>query len=856
MKFNGYELTAEQQAVVDCIVTGEDTKVQAPAGSGKTFVLEASASVIPNKKGLYLAFNKAIADEAKRKFNSNVDCRTGHSVAFQAVGKNYVHRLGKITGWIVTNQLGITNAYPFPSLSAKGYIILDTIKNFCYSNDPKITYRAVPKIKMIIPEEQKQTIQNMIADDAQRLWEMMEDSNSTVPITHDFYLKLWALSKPQLDKDFLLFDECLTGEHKVRMEGKENYTLKGIYNRWIKNKFIPKVKSFNIQTQQYEYKDVTNVIKSPNREVFKVMTEGLNYIRATENHPILTQRGYVEIKDLKIGQDYVLTDRPKNQKTKYILNEDQTQIVIGSFLGDGSVKKQSKLFNIYTLKMGHGDKQIEYLRTKAQAFQCTYELKAKSGYTNKYTINYSGTKVFLLNKNIQDLVHDIDARGLAIWYMDDGSINKDADYISLHSNYFTYEEHLTLKKILLNNFNLNARITKYGKYYGLTFKKEDSLKLIQIIEPYIHRDLMYKIHKKPEESQNYQWDEQFKPYGGKFIKSITKEHALQNVYDITVKDNHNFIVLRQVYSSGMIVHNCQDANPVMLGVVQKQKKAQKIYVGDQYQQIYSWRGAINAMQRLKTEHSVYLTQSFRFGPAVADLASDILQSYMNPDIAPPRIRGFEERQSEIKYTRINDPNCIICRTNNGVINNIFELLEKGKSVYVQGGTKQTENLLKGAQDLMRGKTTWVPDLSLFKNWKEVLDYAGSESGSDLRGLVNLVNKYSIDELLEKLQATQQTAKNADVILTTGHKAKGLEWNKVTLYSDFPTLTEEKETLSQEDTNLIYMSATRALDILDVSLCNACLPETLQRAKNYFIGGLKRIYPKIKKEKTNEQIGTN
>lgn len=503
MEFNGIALTNEQENVINCIKSGEDTKVQAPAGSGKTFVLEAAASVIPEKRGLYLAFNKAIADEAKRKFGGHVECKTTHALAFQHVGKNYVHRLGKITGWMVANQLGIKIANPFPTLSVKGYLILDTIKHFCYSNDPRITYRVVPKIKMNIPENQHKDLKIMIANEAQRLWEMMEDPNSDTPITHDFYLKLWALNKPQLTHDFLLLDEA------------------------------------------------------------------------------------------------------------------------------------------------------------------------------------------------------------------------------------------------------------------------------------------------------------------------------------------------------------QDLNPVILGAIQRQKEAQKIFVGDQFQQIYSWRGSINALQRTETTHTAYLTQSFRFGNAVADMASDILQNYMEPSEAPPRIKGFKERNSKISYTRLQNPDCVICRTNNGVISNIFECLEKGKSVYVQGGTKQTENLLKGAQDLMRGKTTWVPDLCLFKDWKEVLDYASSDSGSDLRGLVNLVNKYPIAELMEKLQATQQTNKGADITLTTGHKVKGLEFPTVSIYSDYPTLTEEKEKLTQEEINLLYVSATRALDDLDVSQCNACMPETMEKAKRFFNPEYKK-YPKIKVKETNHE----
>jgi L-asparaginase II len=37
-----------------------------------------------------------------------------------------------------------------------------------------------------------------------------------------------------------------------------------------------------------------------------------------------------------------------------------------------------------------------------------------------------------------------------------------------------------------------------------------------------------------------------------------------------------------------------------------------IYVGDAHQQIYAWRGAVNAMQQLPLPES-RLTTSFRFG---------------------------------------------------------------------------------------------------------------------------------------------------------------------------------------------------------------------------------------------------
>ena len=48
-----------------------------------------------------------------------------------------------------------------------------------------------------------------------------------------------------------------------------------------------------------------------------------------------------------------------------------------------------------------------------------------------------------------------------------------------------------------------------------------------------------------------------------------------------------------------------------------------IYVGDAHQQIYAWRGAVNAMQQMPLPES-RLTTSFRFGDAIADVANNLL----------------------------------------------------------------------------------------------------------------------------------------------------------------------------------------------------------------------------------------
>ena len=82
-------LTQEQQNVVDYIQNSKKDSelilIDSVAGSGKTTLLRAIAETITSGKGLYLAYNKAIATDSKTKFPSTVHCCTTHSLAYRAV---------------------------------------------------------------------------------------------------------------------------------------------------------------------------------------------------------------------------------------------------------------------------------------------------------------------------------------------------------------------------------------------------------------------------------------------------------------------------------------------------------------------------------------------------------------------------------------------------------------------------------------------------------------------------------------------------------------------------------------------------------------------------------------------------
>ena len=93
-------LTEEQEAALRAaaeLKEGEILKIEACAGSGKTSTLIEIAKSRPEWRFLYLAFNRAIVEEARRRFPPNVRIFTTHSLAYHwyiyAYGREAVRNL-------------------------------------------------------------------------------------------------------------------------------------------------------------------------------------------------------------------------------------------------------------------------------------------------------------------------------------------------------------------------------------------------------------------------------------------------------------------------------------------------------------------------------------------------------------------------------------------------------------------------------------------------------------------------------------------------------------------------------------------------------------------------------------------
>lgn len=186
-------LTEEQQEIVRYIKTVDRDHdlilIDSVAGSGKTTLLTAiAATMSPQSKGLYLAYNKAIATSSQKKFPKNFDCRTTHSLAYAGT----VKPMNLSIGYFGPRQ--ITESIPYNDK----YYLTEDIREFCLSK--YLTYDEYAK------ENNRINIKL-----ANKYLDLM--SSGTIECTHDFYLKMFHMMLAegninQVDYDIIMLDEA------------------------------------------------------------------------------------------------------------------------------------------------------------------------------------------------------------------------------------------------------------------------------------------------------------------------------------------------------------------------------------------------------------------------------------------------------------------------------------------------------------------------------------------------------------------------------------------------------------------------------------------------------------------------
>jgi hypothetical protein len=211
--------TKHQQACIDAAKKSNLLKISACAGGAKTTTLSMIANEI-EEPSIYLAFNKVTADEASRKFPLHVVCKTTHSLAYAQFGKDLAHKLsrpkhgyvnvagtgGEIATYYKIKAIDADDGTTIVTAAGVGQFVKMCVAKFEQSADKKITDKHLPMYDMHKAIELGATkLKSVVLLNAKKLWNDRTNENSNVLATHDTYLKLFQLSKPNLSKYKIIY---------------------------------------------------------------------------------------------------------------------------------------------------------------------------------------------------------------------------------------------------------------------------------------------------------------------------------------------------------------------------------------------------------------------------------------------------------------------------------------------------------------------------------------------------------------------------------------------------------------------------------------------------------------------------
>jgi uracil-DNA glycosylase len=277
----------------------------------------------------------------------------------------------------------------------------------------------------------------------------------------------------------------------------------------------------------------------------------------TGDHPVLTERGYVPVAELRSG------DRVATGQGLSALAHD---VVCGTVLGDGTLNAKSA-----HVSFSHSHRQAGYAAFKAELLA---ELSPRStelvvagvvGGTPQYDVVQVRTLAhralgilrrdfYSDRKHVPEWIEQsLNPRMLAIWFMDDGYTRlrpSRQPLAEIATNGFSDADRQVLLKALMR-LGLPAKASR-GRLF---FDVPTTRRLCELIAPFVPPSMRYKLHPEVESAVHFD-AAQFSPGPARVLYDEVEVEEIEPGADRTffcldVEETHNFV------SAGGVVHNCR-----------------------------------------------------------------------------------------------------------------------------------------------------------------------------------------------------------------------------------------------------------------------------------------------------------
>lgn len=371
-------------------------------------------------------------------------------------------------------------------------------------------------------------------------------------------------------------DRCLIGDTKIQTE-QGVFRIADIVNK----KIDVNIKSYNFSTGKFEYKPIVSYQKYPNNEElleieypYRPYASRKNRVVCSKDHKFFVNETYVKAEDIAVGDKILMPYMS--------YDDDAIAALYGMILGDACIGHDERCAS-ENIRIGitHGEDQFDYMKIKQKMFGIDnfhILIGGKSGYCDKKIyrgqiitdpkITESVLNDCFINKKktvTSSMANKINEIGLALWYLDDGSLKHRDDNsgcnpnVIISTNAYTKEENEILINMLKNKFGIDCNIrSEKDKYWCIYITVEGTKRLFEIIGSYIPMSMKYKAPKEYENTPCALEDVMFErkiclieiPVTN--VKIYNGKQYHKNIYDIEVADNHNF------FANNVLVHNCEN----------------------------------------------------------------------------------------------------------------------------------------------------------------------------------------------------------------------------------------------------------------------------------------------------------